>query len=323
MNRVINDIYYTDDYIRLYLKDKEEIFSFEYKEEDNIFVNKAIKREILKIGKFETKEGYYDLETAYGYGGFYTNSNDESFIKRAFDRYKERCHDENIIAEFIRFHPFNSFPIEHSSYLDFNLHDRNVVVKDLNQDILSSYSSKVRNVIKRACEKISFRESCDIDKFIELYNATMLKNSATEFYFFPKSYYQNLLKNPNVKLYEIEYENSIVAMGFFMFGDKIAHYHLSANTNISYKINANNALLHYAFLKAKESGLDYMLLGGGTTSQEDDSLLRFKKKFSKELKPFYISGNIYNKTIYDKYNKIWQEQSVENVKYFLKYRLEI
>ena len=77
------------------------------------------------------------------------------------------------------------------------------------------------------------------------------------------------------------------------------------------------------FHKAKELGLKYFLLGGGTTTQEDDSLLKFKTKFSKELKPFYISGKIYNKSIYDKYNKIWEEQSKEEIKYFLKYRLEI
>ncbi len=323
MSEVINDIYYTDNHIRLYLKDKEELFSFEYKEKDNLFINKTIKRPILKIGNLDITKEYYDLETAYGYGGFYTNSDDKLFMKRAFKSYEQKCQDENIIAEFIRFHPFNNFPIKYHNFLDFNVLDRNVVVKDLKQDILLSYTSKVRNAVKRSCEKIIFRESSDIDKFIELYNATMSKNDASEFYFFPKTYYQNLLNNKNIQLYEIKYENNIVAMGFFMFGEEIAHYHLSANTDISYKINANYGLLHNAFLKAKERGLDYMLLGGGTTSQEDDNLLKFKKKFSKELKPFYISGKIYDKNIYDKYNEIWKEQSAEDVRYFLKYRLEL
>ena len=323
MNNLLNDIYYSDDYIRLYLKEDEEIFSFEYREDEKIFINKTIKRPIRKIGNIDTPDSFYDLETAYGYGGFYTNSDDKIFIQKAIKSYMQKCKDENIIAEFFRFHPFNIFPVKHNEFLDFNIHDRDVVVKDLSVDILSSYRSKTRNSVKRACEKVIFRESTDIEKFIEIYDATMLKNSAESFYFFPKRYYEDLMKHPNIKLYEIEYEKSIVAMGFFMFGKDIAHYHLSANTTMSYKINANYALLHYAFIEAKKRGLRYMLLGGGTTSHANDPLLRFKKKFSKELKPFYISGKIYNEDVYNTYNQMWEKQAKKDLRYFLKYRLDI
>jgi len=108
-----------------------------------------------------------------------------------------------------------------------------------------------------------------------------------------------------------------------VFSESIGHYHLSANSSISYKINANYALLHNVFQVAQDLGLEYFMLGGGTTSNANDSLFKFKKKFSKDLKPFYISGNVYNKEIYNKYNEIWNSQSKEDVKYFLKYRLEI
>jgi len=321
---LLNDIYYSDDYISLYLKGGEELFSFEYKEGENIFINKTIKRPILNIGNIPINDGFFDLETAYGYGGFYTNSEDSLFVERAMQKYYEKCVNENIIAEFIRFHPFNNFPIKFNNFLDFNVYDRDVVVKKLSDDICKTYNAKVRNTVKRATEKVLLQKSENITKFMELYNATMLKNNASDFYFFEENYYKNILKNKSVKLYEILYEEEIIAMGFFMFGkSSIGHYHLSANTPTSYKINANYALLHNVFQIAQDLGLEYFMLGGGTTSEADDSLLKFKKKFSKDLKPFYISGKIYNQEIYDKYNKIWQEQSKEDIKYFLKYRLEI
>ncbi|RRS31273.1 MAG: hypothetical protein P794_04285 [Epsilonproteobacteria bacterium (ex Lamellibrachia satsuma)] len=320
---LINDIYYNDEYISLYLKKDEELFSFKYEEEENIFINKTIKRPIRKIGNIEIDDGFYDLETAYGYGGFYTNSQDQEFIARAMNAYKTKCNEEKIIAEFIRFHPFNNFPIKCNNFLDFNVYDRDVVVKKLSDDIFKTYNAKVRNTVKRATEKVLFQESENIAKFMELYNATMLKNNASNFYFFEESYYKNLLKNKSVKLYELLYEEEIIAMGFFMFGKSIGHYHLSANTPTSYKINANYALLHNVFQIAQDLRLEYFMLGGGTTSEADDSLLKFKKKFSKDLKPFYISGNVYNKEIYDKYNEIWKRQSKEDITYFLKYRLEI
>lgn len=320
---LINDIYYNDDYISLYIKEDEELFNFEYKEDNKIFINKTIKRPILKIGNTKINDGFFDLESAYGYGGVYTNSDDEIFLNKAMQEYTKKCEDENIVAEFIRFHPFDPFPINYNSFLDFNIHDRNVVIKDLSKNIMNSYNSKVRNIVKRANEKVEIKKSNNIDKFIELYNTTMKKNNATDFYFFDKKYYINLLKINEVKLYEVLYQDEIIAMGFFIFSTDIAHYHLSANSDISYKLNSNYALLDSMFHKAQELGLKYFLLGGGTTTQEDDSLLKFKTKFSKNLKPFYISGKIYNKDIYLKYNQLWEEQSNEEIKYFLKYRLEI
>jgi len=320
---LLNDIYYSDEYISLYLKNDEELFSFTYEEDEKKFINKTIKRPIKKIGNLDINDGFYDLETAYGYGGFYTNSNDQEFISRAMNSYSNKCNEEKIIAEFIRFHPFNNFSRSYGNLLDFNLYDRDVVVKKFSDDIYKSYNAKVRNTIKRATEKVLVQESTNIVKFMELYNATMLKNRASDFYFFDEDYYKNLLKSKSIKLYEVLYKTEIIAMGFFMFSGSIGHYHLSANTPISYKINANYALLHNIFELAQDMGLEYFMLGGGTTSEADDSLLKFKKKFSKDLKAFYISGNVYNKEIYNNYNEIWNNQSKKDIKYFLKYRLEI
>jgi len=320
---LLNDVYYNDDYIALYLKDDKKLFNFEYRENDNFFINKTIKRPIKKIGNIEVNDKFFDLETAYGYGGFYTNCDDKLFLQNAMTEYVKKCQDEKIVAEFIRFHPFNEFPINNANFLDFNINDRDVVIKNLSGDILSSYTSKVRNSVKRADEKILFQKSENITKFIELYNATMLKNNAGDFYFFDEDYYRNLINLEDVKLYEIIFEDEIIAMGFFMLSGNIGHYHLSANTPLSYKLNSNYALLHNIFKISQELGIQYFMLGGGTTSNVDDPLLKFKKKFSKETKPFYISGKIYNEELYNKYNVLWKEQSSENVKYFLKYRLEI
>lgn len=317
------DIYYSDEYISLYLSEGDELFSFEYQENDKLFLNKSIKRPIKNIGDLDINDGYFDLESAYGYGGYYTNCNDEQFIRNALKAYYSKCNKEKIIAEFIRFHPFNDFPQRHNKFLDFNVYDRDVVVCSLDIDIMNSYRSKIRNTIKRASEKVKFQESQNIDKFIEIYNMTMKKNNADDFYFFDTQLFKKLLALENVKLYEIISDNEIIAIGFFMFGQDFAHYHLSANTDLSYKLNANYALLNNLFLIAQKLGKKYFILGGGTTSNSDDPLLRFKKKFSKDLRAFHIAGNIFNQEIYDKYNALWLKQSSSDVKYFLKYRLAI
>ncbi len=318
-----SDTYYTDEYISMYLKDGESIFDFSYQENENIFINKSIKRPIVRIGDFTTKGDFFDLETAYGYGGFYTNSNDQTFVENALVEYKKKCLAENVIAEFIRFHPLNNFPVKYANALDFNVYDRDVVIVDLKKDLWSTYKAKVRNTIKKSTEMVEVVESCDMDKFEQLYRMTMEKNNADEYYFFDEEMFKKLYSLKGTKLYAIKYDDDIVAMGFFMAGNQVGHYHLSANSPVSYKLNSNYALLNFAFREAIANDKSYFLLGGGISGDVKDPLLKFKKKFSDQTLPFYISGNVYNSEKYSEYIDIWNKQSSSEVKYFLKYRLKI
>jgi len=320
---LFEDIYYDDEYLKLYVHNDDELFSFEYSENKNKFINKSIKRPIRKIGDIEADDGFYDLEGAYGYGGFYANTDDSSFIKKAMEKYELRCREENIISEFIRFHPFNTFLDKHPMLFDFKIRDREVVVLDLGQDIISSYKKKVRSVVKKSLMDVDVLESGNIEKFIELYEGTMLKNKADSFYYFNKCFFDNLLNLNQVKLFEVKYGGDIIAMAFFLFGKDIAHYHLSANSSESYRLNSNYALLHSLFEIAKKNNKKYFMLGGGSTAGADDSLLAFKTKFSSQTKAFHIAGKIYNQKIYDMYCEMWNSQSDSDVKYFLKYRLDV
>ena len=315
------DLMFNKEYANLYLKDGEEVFEFKYKEGNKIFRTLSIKRPIKKVGNEIINEKYFDLESPYGYGGYLLNSKDEKFIKKAFNEYRIYCKEQNIIAEFVRFHPFAVFI---KNELDFYMHDRDIVVKEINngKSVLDSYSSKVRNIIRKCDKMIQIRESENIDKFIEIYYYTMKKNNADDFYYFNKNYFEKLLKLNDVVLYEAVFENNIIAMSFFIFSH-FGYYHLSANTPNSYKLNANYLLLHYAFIEAQRRNIKYFILGGGTTSDPNDSLFEFKKKFSKLLKPFYIGGIIFDKNKYQEYNNLWLQQSKKDIKFFLKYRLEI
>lgn len=323
---LLDDIYYSKEYISLYLKEDETIFEFKYQEDEYIFHNIAIKRPIKKIGDIDTCNGYFDLETAYGYGGFVINTDDQEFIANAVNQYVKKCMEENIIAEFIRFHPFNESPIKHRELFDMNLYDRDVVYVDLElsrEERWNSYSSKTRNILRKCEKELTFEQSVNIEKFVDLYEQTMNKNNAGEFYYFSKDYYEQLLKNSSIDLYVVKKDEQVISSAFFMQSDAFCHYHLSANDYNMRQYNANYLILDKMFELAKSNGKKYLHLGGGTTSLKDDSLLKFKQKFSKLTKPFYISGKIYNKDIYDKYIQLWEEQSIDKVKYFLKYRLEI
>ena len=323
---LIDDVYYTKEYVSLYAEENAEVFEFEYKDGDKIFYTTSIKRPINRIGNEIIEDGYCDLETAYGYGGFYCNVDDQLFVKKALSLYKKKCLDEKIIAEFIRFHAFNEFPKNHNNLFDLNLHDRNIVIVDLEQSKEQrwlGYPKKTRNTLRKCKKELIFSKTSNVDGFIDLYEKTMQRNNASDFYFFDNKYYQALLQNKDMELYEIRKDDVVIASAFFMFSDDFSHYHLSANNYEFRQHNANYYILDEIFDVAKDRGKKYFILGGGTTSAEDDSLYKFKKKFSSLVKPFYISGKIYNKDIYFKYVKKWEEQSELNIRYFLKYRRDI
>ena len=309
---LLDEIFYKKEYVKLYLDKDDEIFEFSYNERGSLFYNIAIKR---KIKGYNLDQDYYDLETVYGYGG-YVARGDKKFLKKALFFYKQKCLKENIVAEFIRFHPYNDVDI---SIFDFSNIERLISIKKLDDEVESSYKSKIRNIIKNGYKKLDVFESKDIDTFIKLYYETMDKNKAKKFYYFKKEYFNNLIKLDGVKLYTVSFEKEIISMGFFIFNN-FAYYHLSANSKLSYKLNANYVLLDFAFKEAKKRGIKYFILGGGYTSNEEDSLFLFKKKFASIIKPFFIGGIVFNKKIYNYLNEEWKKKNQKEANYFLKYR---
>jgi hypothetical protein len=320
-----NDIYYKRDYAKLYAGDKSSLFHFEYREGGSLFINLAIKSPIDKIGFITCDEGYYDLETPYGYGGFNTNDNSMDFVRHAIEKYKKRCCEEKIIAEFIRFHTFNSFPRKFVNFFDMCIYDRNVAVVDLQltcDERWKQYSGNTRNILRKCSKTQTFQRTENIEKFVDLYYETMKKNEADKFYFFDTQYFHDLLNLDGVYLYEVVYEGKTIAMSFFMCTSEIAHYHLSANDTDYLKLNANYFILDNVFEEARKWDAKYFLLGGGRTNDANDSLLKFKQKYSKLTKPFYIAGMIYNSDKYREYTDEWESHNEgKDINYFLKYRL--
>ena len=310
-----SDIYYQKEYSNLYLQNSdEELFEYLYKEDDSYVQFRSIKRLISKVSGTSIQETLYDLETPYGYGGPVSNSFDKDFLKRAFTSYKHHCKEQNIVCEFIRFHPFNS--LANCSYL-FNMHfpERQVVIVDLqvsDEERRKQYSKTTRNIVKKAIKRLSVEvDVSNVDDFMSVYYQTMTKNGADEFFFFQEEYFSALMALNGVHLISVKLDDELAAIGYFMCGSELAHYHLSANNQNMSKENGNYLLLDAAFDLAKEKGCHYMMLGGGRTSSPDDSLFKFKSKFSSMTIPFYISGLDFLPEKRAELNALWIEQNQE------------
>ena len=137
---------------------------------------------------------------------------------------------------------------------------------------------------------------------------------AEDFYFFPQKYYseyRQTFKDRSMLCFAM-LDGKVIAGSMFMFSDDYAHYHLSARDREYSCYAANNLILWYAIQKAKERGCKWLHFGGGTTGNDDDSLLRFKKEFSKSLCEFWIGKRVHNQTVYDEVVHQWKERFLES-----------
>ena len=328
---MLNDVYYDKDYCGLYLQPDDEIFEFTWKKEDKILKNVAIKRPIKKISRVNISDNYYDLETPYGYGGFITNTNDMDFVEKGLNEYQNYCKENKIIAEFIRFNPFNDFPEKNKHFFDFFSLDRWTVYVDLKNGydtVYLNYKSSLKRNLKKAFNnrlqfKILDKNQHNLENFFKLYFKTMEKNKASSFYFFPKEYFINLFKLEYVKLFGVLKEDQIINMMIILESFPISYYHLGASNPEFYALNGNPFLFDKVIQYYIDQKFEVLFLGGGSNSDPENSLLRFKKKFSPLMKPFYISGKIYNAKKYEEYCSIHNAEypGLREQKYFLKYRL--
>lgn len=312
------DIYFTSAYYSLYQNYGDgEALCFVFEKEGNIALYPFLKNPITPLG-YELDKEYYDIQGAYGYNGLIASTDNAEFIAEFWKEFDSYCQENNIIAEFMRFHPLlnnqhlaspkmKTFFSRHTVALDLSL--------SLEEIWTQQFSSKNRNMIRKAeKEGVTIIESDDYETFRKLYDGTMTNLNAEDYYFFPQSYYDEYKASfkDNSILYFAMLDGKVIAGSMFMFSEKYAHYHLSARDREFSKYPANNLILWHGIQKAKERGCRWFHFGGGTTGDENDSLLLFKQNFSKTKTEFGIGKRVHNQEIYDQIVTQWKEKHPES-----------
>lgn len=308
------DIYFTKDYVKLNeIIENGEAKFFEVKSKYGHITHSAIKREIHTT---VDGEKYYDLISPYGYGGpVVHNYTDLNKIVAEFNEcFRVYCHNNNIVSEFIRFHPLIQNQFDFKGLYDITYMRKTVGTdfKKFDDTFQSEFSSSARRIIRKLLrnERISFRVHHgfeNIKEFIEIYNITMNRQDANQFYYFNNEYFYALkdkLKE-NILTISVKLDDVIIAMGIFFLSDDVVHDHLNG-TRPEYREFSPAYLLKYASMKwGVENGYSKIHYGGGVSNAEDDPVLHFKKRFSKHTEfDFYIGKKIWNEEVYDKLCKM-------------------
>ena len=319
-----HDVYYLRGYLKcLQINGDGEPLLFYYQDENCRGINVILKRDVSLDTNFTNleKNKYFDFSTPYGYGGWIIEGDNYQGL---FNTYNEWCKDNNIISEFVRFHPLINNQIYSENIYDVIPLGQVISIDTSNQEITwSNMSSRNRNKIKKAINNgvtVSFGGKEKLDSFISIYEDTMSRDNAEDYYFFNYDYYDcmfDMLKN-NIMIFSAELEGRVLSSCIVFFVNGRASYHLAGSTRVSGNIYETNLLIYEVAKWANEHGYKSFLLGGGVGSHED-YLYQFKRGFDdKHSFQFYIGKKIYRKDIYDEL--VSKRNKIDNPSFFPMYR---
>lgn len=322
------DVYYLSGYVKAFkIHGDGEPLLFYYDNGEIRGINVVMKRDISLCKYFDDilpRNTYFDFSTPYGYGGWLIEGKAED-NKSLFEEYENWCKNNNIVSEFVRFHPV----LDNAQFSrnDYEVTDLgNTVCLDVSdpETIWANITSKNRNVIRKAEKsgvKIHISDKPEIyDKFTEIYNKTMQHDNADEYYYFPKEFYDSIREDlsDKAKVFYAEIEGNIIAASIIFIENGKLNYHLSGSVFEYRNFAPSNLLLYKAALYGCENACSTFHLGGGVGSGED-SLFKFKKSFYRcdDLKRFSIGKKIFNK---EKYEELTEIRGEVERNFFPKYR---
>jgi len=167
------------------------------------------------------------------------------------------------------------------------------------KDMTKGHRYDIRKAIKY---EVTVREADyfeSLDNFISIYDETMNRTGAGDYYRFSKRYFL-LLKEclgDAVRLYIAKAKGETVAASMFLLSDKIIQYHLSGAPTAHLSLSGNKVIIDEVRRWGTDHGFAWLHLGGGVGSKAD-SLFRFKSGFSSHRSQFKVIKWILDPMIY-------------------------
>ncbi|MBQ4516636.1 MAG: GNAT family N-acetyltransferase [Clostridia bacterium] len=322
------DAYWLSGYVKAFkIHGDGEPILFAYESDKVRGINVVMKRDIANSSNFKgliEENKFFDFATPYGYGGWLIEGTDANEL---FDAYEQWCQKNLIVSEFVRFHPVlknHNYSLERYDVIPLGY----TVALDLTSPevIWTNITSKNRNVIRKAQKngiKIYSGRSPELyEVFREIYNGTMDKDNASDYYYFNPEFYESVCDDlaQNAQVFYAVLEGKIIATSIMLAANGYMNYHLSGSIKEYAHLAPSNLLLYHAALWGCANGCKTLYLGGGVGSGED-SLFKFKKSFYRldDLPQFHIGKKIMNQEVYDELVNMRKELPESG--FFPKYRI--
>jgi hypothetical protein len=264
-----------------------------------------------------TALGFCDATCVYGYSGPLTHncSEDKEFLTRMWAALVDVWRSQRVVSVFSRFHPVlqnqqwvsactghNALGVQGGLYAQGCI----VVVPLAGPpaDPWKGYKPHLRRDLNRCMRGALLStpdpEWANLDEFIRLYHLTMARNHASQFYFFDRKYFQALRQrlgtHGSLMITRLGEHVAAAALLIEYFG--IVHLHLLASDDRFANLSPSKLTIHDAANWARSRGNQLLVLGGGRAARDDDSLFRFKARFSETHYPFCTGRWILDRSTY-------------------------
>lgn len=319
------DVYWLNGYVKAFQVhgDGEPMLLF-YDAGSTRGINVVMKRDIAKAAPFRDaikEDSYYDITTPYGYGGWLIEGKN---INNLFRSYFDWLNENNVVSEFARFHPVIK---NHEACQSFYEIDQlgEVVCMDLSSpdviwnNLTRENRNRIRKAIKNGVQVNNGNSSEIYEQFRRIYNTTMDRNNAEDYYYFDQAFYQSVLKelSQNSRVFWAEKDGEIIAASIMIYANGHMNFHLSGSLEEYNCLAPNNLIMYNAALWGYGNGYRILLLGGGVGSKED-TLLRYKKTFYKGGgNHFFIGKKVINQ---EKYDYLVNLRNPDESQFFPQYR---
>lgn len=284
---------------------------------------------VRRIENFDLGKQYYDVQSAYGYGGIITSNlvipqqTGKKFNQLVTDWMVEK----SVIAEFIREHPLLNYFRREAEY---TLARTNVYIET--ERTYKIPDKRARQNINKSLKlnaTIIYDEDLKyMDEFVTLYNSTAKRLNMHSYYHFGKSYFSKVMEHlyDYSALIHVKYNDIFIASGLLIRHHEKGNLHLAGSLMEFQEVRANDLLYYGAINYSIENGVKVLNVGGGTGTNADDTLFRFKSKYSNNHKAVFIGKKIINHEVYKRLVLKWEDRypqlTVKYRNYFLKYHQE-
>ena len=223
-----------------------------------------------------------DVTTPYGYGGPAGPGDGDAF----YAAYESWCAANRVVTTFIRFHPLlRNVALAPAQVVRHRLANTATWPLEAGVDLLAGmhqmHRRGVRKAIREGVEASIEPAPERMDDFAALYEDTMRRRAAEDYYFFPPGYWDALagpLRRRVVRL-DARRDGELVASQLHLAAAPWLHYHLGGATDEGFRLGASKLLFHAAAEWARANGYAELHLGSGLGGRED-SLWEFKQRFS-------------------------------------------
>lgn len=239
----------------------------------------------LLLRKLPFGEDGFDAATPYGYGGILPLTEDADLVTDV-RQLRDWCATNGVVSALLRLHPLvgGLGDLSETDGVEIREHGPSAAIDlaKVEGGLLTGMSKGRKadlNVARRELELSWETGEAALERFRAVYDQTMTRIGARDFYLFPPEYYRALSDGLGDRLGAALafLDEEVVGGSLFMADRRFAHYHLSGTADAGRELKAGTLLVHAGAVWAAERGCELLHLGGGTAGA--DSLYAFKRSF--------------------------------------------